>query len=61
MSPNGAKMEPNGSQNRSKIRKKPEKMHAKNDTEKMTLIKNLIGGAKTVQKSILDMGGAATI
>ena len=34
---------------------------AKNDTEKMTLIKNLIGGANTLQKSILDMGGAATI
>ena len=33
---------------------------AKNDVQKMTLIKNLIGGAKTVQKSILDMGGAAT-
>ena len=33
---------------------------AKNDAQKMTLIKNLIGGAKTVQKSILDMGGAAT-
>ena len=34
---------------------------AKNDTEKMILIKNLIVGANTLQKSILDMGGAATI
>ena len=33
---------------------------AKNDAAKMTVIKNLIIGAKTVQKSILDMGGAAT-
>ena len=33
---------------------------AKNDAEKMTLIKNLIVGANTLQKSILDMGGAAT-
>ena len=33
---------------------------AKDDLEKMKVIKNLIGGAKTVQKSIIDMGGAVT-
>ena len=33
---------------------------AKDDAKKMTLIKNLIVGASTLQKSILDMGGAAT-
>jgi len=34
---------------------------AKDDVEKMAVIKNLITAAQTVQKSILDIGGAATI
>ena len=34
---------------------------AKNDVQKMVLIKNLIAAAKTVQKSIIDMGGATAI
>jgi len=34
---------------------------AKNDTQKMIVIKNLIAASKTLQKSILDMGGVAAI
>ena len=32
---------------------------AKHDEQKLAIIKNLIGAAKTLQKSILDMGGAS--
>ena len=34
---------------------------AKNDAQKLVVIKNLIAAAKTLQKSILDMGGAAAV
>ena len=34
---------------------------AKTDAQKQIIIKNLITAAKTLQKSILDMGGAAAV
>jgi len=34
---------------------------AKNDTQKMIVVKNLIAASQTLQKSILDMGGVAAI
>ena len=34
---------------------------AKRDQQKLVIIKNLISGAKTLQKSILDMGGASSV